>query len=437
MVNLKNINRFTVLNFLFCLFPVIIAFGNLFTNLHFVIIILLGSFIFKKQLLIVEKNYFNIFFYLFFFIIIIFSFINYFDFNSFYFIDNESKSKFFKSLFFLRYLLIFIILQKLIECNEFKIKYFYFIAASITLFLIIDIIFQAIFGFDIFGLKTDISYRRLSGFFGEEYIAGGFLQRFSLYLIFLFPFLSFKNKSKYTKIFFIITSLLVFSVIVLTNNRMPIFLFILSFCFFFLFYKKFRSIFYIPLLLFLFSFMIIFNFSTRIQNMTEQFQEQAIEIAEVFLNIEINSNSVVKSDYAKLYNSAIDVYKKKKLVGNGIKSFRSICFKNLEKLPPYRSCNNHPHNYYLEILISFGLIGFFLFILIFIISIKNFLSMYYKIPKYEYQNKLILLIPFILLLTELFPIRSSGAFFTTNNATIIFVLFSIVTNLKINHIKNS
>jgi len=93
------------------------------------------------------------------------------------------------------------------------------------------------------------------------------------------------------------------------------------------------------------------------------------------------------------------------------------------------SCNTHPHNYYLEILTDLGLIGFILFFTIFIIIIYNSL-----IKKYFFKSDLSfneLIIPFIFIfIPEIFPLRTSGSFFSTTNSTYIFLLISIIVTLS-------
>ena len=455
-LKLKHIDRFNLLNILYCIFPITIALGNLAINLNIFFIVILGLFTFKEKLFQIRKDNVSVLVALFFICIIISSFLNYYNFSNLTFNNNEyfynnarydfdAKMGIFKSLAFLRFFLIYFILTKLIEVDKFNIKIFFFMAAGISFFLIIDLMFQLIFHIDLFGNKYDKSIHRLSGFFGTEYIAGGFLQRFSLYLIFLFPFLWFKNKANLTKLFFFFVSLLVFFSILMTNNRMPLILFFLGFVFFTFFYKKFRKLSFYALVFLFFSFSIIYSFNSRINNFFNSYKNQAYDIVKVFtkrdeinnLDITLSSNS----NYAMLFNSAIDLSQKNKILGLGIKSFYFNCFKNLKVLvkmtkpSPSRSCNNHPHNYYLEILTTSGMLGLLLITLIFLMTIKKFLFRYNQINENEYHKKLILLVSFIVFITEIFPIRSSGAFFTTSTAILIFTLLAIVNNLKVSNIK--
>ena len=89
----------------------------------------------------------------------------------------------------------------------------------------------------------------------------------------------------------------------------------------------------------------------------------------------------------------------------------------------------HPHNYYLEILTDIGLIGLIISCLIFILTIYNSLIKNYFLKQIKSIN--IILVPFIFVfISEIFPLRTSGSFFTTSTATFIFLLISIIISLS-------
>lgn len=434
-LNFLNFDKIQIINILYYLFPITVALGNTAINTNILLIILLGLIIDRRKLFFFEKNSYNLIFSLFFISVLVTSFINCFDLINKEFYSEESKKNFYKSFFFLRFLLIYIILSNLILLKKFNIKYFFFIASIVSLFLGFDIIYEFIFYEDIFGFKTDPNSRRISGFFGSEYIAGGFLQRYSFYLIFLFPFLNIKKfKSQFSYIIFFSTFF--FVTILLTNNRMPLILFILGLWLFFLFFKKFRLILlYLSVLCFLIFTIFIFNHE-RSNIFFNNYLKQANQIILILLKPQyVESNKIIlDSDYAKLFNSSKDLIIENKIYGYGIKTFRENCFKNLEKLLPNRSCNNHPHNYYFDIIISLGFLGFLIFIVIIYLSLKNFFINYFANIKSSFDKKIIIIIPFIIFLIEIFPIRSSGAFFTTGNFY-IFILLAIINNLKLDKIK--
>ena len=66
--------------------------------------------------------------------------------------------------------------------------------------------------------------------------------------------------------------------------------------------------------------------------------------------------STGREGYVALYLTAFDLWKENKIFGNGIKSFWKDCIKLYEH-KNYRMCSNHPHNYYLEILVESGIVG--------------------------------------------------------------------------------
>ena len=88
----------------------------------------------------------------------------------------------------------------------------------------------------------------------------------------------------------------------------------------------------------------------------------------------------------------------------------------------------HPHNYFLEILTETGLIGFFLTLTIFSTVIYLTFIKKYFLKSSLNNNKII--VPFIFLfLVEIFPLKSTGSFFTTNNASFLFLIMSILIAL--------
>ena len=88
----------------------------------------------------------------------------------------------------------------------------------------------------------------------------------------------------------------------------------------------------------------------------------------------------------------------------------------------------HPHNYYLEILTETGLIGFAIISIFFVLTLyHSFFKKYFTVSKLRTNN---LITPFIFLfIIEIFPIKSTGSFFTTGNATYLFLILPILIGL--------
>ena len=88
----------------------------------------------------------------------------------------------------------------------------------------------------------------------------------------------------------------------------------------------------------------------------------------------------------------------------------------------------HPHNYYLEILTETGLVGFIIIVSVFLLILySTFIKKYFSRSSKYYDN---LIIPFIFLFfIEIFPIKSTGSFFTTGNTTYLFLIMGLLVGL--------
>ena len=107
-----------------------------------------------------------------------------------------------------------------------NLKYFFISCAICSLFVSVDIFIQLFFGKDIFGYEIIEGSRKLGGPFGEELIAGVYIQRFSLFTFFVLPI--FFNSEKLRKIIFLSLPILfiLFSIsLILAGNRMYLILF--------------------------------------------------------------------------------------------------------------------------------------------------------------------------------------------------------------------
>ena len=119
----------------------------------------------------------------------------------------------------------------------------------------------------------------------------------------------------------------------------------------------------------------------------------------------------------------------KPFLGGGIKSFRNNCV-NIIHLPN-RVCENHPHNFILEILNDTGLIGFTLiFFFVLYLLINNYRD--YRLEdseKFKVSNWIYLAI-IISIVMHFFPIKSSGSFFSTFNSSFVFLILGISLGLN-------
>ena len=428
----------SLINILFSLIPLSFIAGNLILNLNILLLIVsaitfYGKGIFKINFCFLDKMI--LIFFSFTLITGIFNNIN--NYN----LDNSSKDLLIiiKTLLYLRFLILYFILRYLIEKNIINFKIFFISSFFCAIFVSLDLMFQYLNGRDIFGYQG--IPRRLSGPFGDELIAGSYLQRFTVFSFFLFPLFSKINNPKYLYLIFLLLFSLFFISMVMAGNRMPILLFLLIISLaFFLVIKK-KKYFIIFLLIILINFLALYLISYKgDRSIYRHFGSFYLKIIE-FKYVIAPSTFIPKEDkdpstprpsgyiaypntYIKEFNSGYVTWLQNKYIGGGIKSFKKNC-----KETGFLNCSPHPHNYYLEILSELGLIGFLLLSIIFFKIIYSYFIKKYLISSSLNRDRLTM--PFILLfIAEIFPLKTSGSFFTTGNATYFFLILAITVALS-------
>ena len=417
-------------SYLLALLPISFIAGNLIINLNIVILIISALILFGKDIFLLKYFFLDKILILFFFLILITGFHNDISIG----IDHRDFSHFrgyfyttVKSILFLKYLLMYLVIKFLIEKEIIDIKYFFISCTFSSIFVCFDIIFQFINGKDIFGFETDLSTRKLGGPFGDELIAGSYIQRFSLFAFFSIPLFFKSNLNKFS--FILVPTLLIifFTGLILSGNRMPLVLFLLLLSLVIIFQSQTRK-FLLPFLTIIsIVFFLAFKFNNTVKINFLNFYDQLSKMGEI---VKSNNLSFQNSpQHFKEFQSFYGPWSSNKFIGGGIKNFRFYCHKEEYKINQSGFvCNMHPHNYYLEILTETGLIGFV------IISIFFTLTLYYSLfKKYFTVSRLSannLITPFIFLfITEIFPIKSTGSFFTTGNATYLFLILPILIGL--------
>jgi len=258
----------------------------------------------------------------------------------------------------------------------------------------------------------------LSGPFGDEWIAGSYLQRYSPFLFFLVPlFFNFKNKNIFKIYSALLIILVIFSALI-AGNRMPFFLILMIMTLIFIFEAKSRKYLLHFLVISSIVFFIVFKFKPSSYVHFNNFFVKSSKMISTILSGEKNFKDPVFNTHFKEFYSGYETWKESKIFGGGIKSFPQRCTKIVI------NCANHPHNYYLEILSELGLVGFFILIFIFGLVLYDTF-----VKKYFFKNVFLgnnVIIPFMyLFLAEIFPLKTSGSFFTTANATYFFLILAV------------
>ncbi len=400
---------------LFATFPVAIITGNFFINFYLLCIFLLFILnVFQTNNFIWLKNkHFKIllFFYLY---ICLNSFLNYLINPSF------GYDGLIRSLFFLKFIILFPAIPLLIDKREIIEKIFKF-WLLIIIIIIIDIFFEKYSGSNLLGFKSPDS-TRITSFFYNENVVGSFL--FSFGFITTAFFLKNKVSNKY-RIFFNFILILVFLSVLISGERSAFLKSALLFLLIFYFIeeeKLFIKKFYLFTLTIFFTLFLFFIFPNVLLKQTEFFKrilivENPKSISQKFENIK----------YFQHYDTAVQIFKNYKLNGIGNKNFRFEChnkkyFKENSKLS-FQRCSTHPHQIHFELLSEQGLIGYFIFIIFIISYFKKKLFSDFKEKNIFKITKNLYLIIFLI------PILPSGSLFSTFNG-LLFWFFLGLNNLK-------
>lgn len=436
------INKYNILNLLYCIFPLAFLLGSSIVNIEVVLIIIAGFILYKKEVFKFD-NLFVISTSVFFVYLIIITFIDLY--------PGFSSEYLSKSFLYLKNLLLLLVVSCSIKKGHFNYKYFLFSCLIITIFLSLDIIFQFYNGENIFGFESNIAHN--SGLFGKEKIAGGYILRF--FTLGIFSILLFLNKDNKTFSFlFTILTIIAIAGIIYSGNRMS---FLLFYVFMFLSAILIKKIRFQTILCALVGILILthsFSVNSYFKVRYVSFYQNAIsiiprvskELQKKYPILSLNKDSNFIADYLStgknkeykknllvqgsghtiIYISSFEVMKDNVVFGQGIKAFQRKCSSKLYL--PNRICERHPHNYYLEILIDTGIIGFILFMVMFYISLIN-KFFYFKNKKNRDLYYIFLMISLCIIL-EIFPLRSSGSFFSSVNSAYIFFLIGIFGGLR-------
>jgi O-antigen ligase len=423
-----NITIFKIVKLLFYSFPVILFFSSFFLNLYITLFTFLGIIAIYRLKIKFNLSLID-------YLILILFILNFIaTLNN---ISNLGYEKFIKSILNLRFFLLIWVVRNLLLNQIVNVKLLSIISLISSILLCLDIFLQHLIGYDIF--KFQPFDNRFNGFFEHEAIAGSYLQKFLLLSI-LVIFLS--NLKKITKAILIIFALNIIGLgVLLSFDRMPFFILLFSLFLIFIFLKNFRIIFMLNLIiiitLFFYSLKNYENLRNRYEHLNRDINFHKILNLSIikknfgtYIQNQKNTDFLSKEhlfygDYSKLFRAAYYVSLQNNFIGSGHKSFINECIKlRLANI----SCNNHPHNLYLEVLVNTGIIGLFILIIILkLISIK-IIKQFFKncLNKDQY---IILMLFSVYFIAEFFPLRTFGSIFTTFNGSIFWFFFGILTYL--------
>ena len=420
------------INFLFIIYPLIIFMPNVYLSMYMGIFLIVSMFLFYEQKIKIKFKFLD---WLLLFLLIsslISTLIN---------INILGNFLLIKSILDFKFLLLFLVIRKLIFYKLVNLKLLFLIIFICTICLSMDIFIQHINKKNIFGFEPFDG--RYNGFFEHEAIAGGYLQKFSVFALIYILTLNTKNKSA----LILLTIIIIGSGIILSLDRMPFIAFFFLIIVLLILVRNLRKTFFLGMvcLIFIFTFLftnyepvksrytglkneINFNkiFDDNKKNYTQKIDNNLLE------KLEININKILIGDYYRIYKSAFTLWAENNLlIGSGTRSFSKIC--NIKiKDNINLICTTHPHNMYLEIMFNQGIMGLFLF-LTFIISLIFILT---KGLLSKYKNNYTINFLFLsIVIVEFLPFRSYGSIFSNVNGSIFWYIMALCSS--INYIKNA
>jgi len=456
MINLKSdknqkTNETLLVQILFYTFPLWFIVGNLAVSINTLLFIVVSLFVIQRKQLTFRFNnsyWLLIAFFLYFFISTAIQYLSpgYLNERMQELNPSFESNPIIKSFVLLRFIILIFVIDTLFINKILNLKKLFLSSLLCTSFVSFDVMLQYITGFDLFGLKSTYTWN--SGPFGDERIASTYLKNFSFFSFFyIFTTCKNKNFSKPLFIFIIIFHLLA---ILLAGNRMPLVLFLFGCMLIIFFIRNLRIVMSLSLIIFISIFFLLIKNDKNFRHAYGVFFSDINIIKLVKINKDITSKqadekkaaeeyeatvprSVIflrHSGYNRVFHTAITMWKEQPLTGFGFKSFRIKCWdmltkdnaeRKITKRPQYIVCSNHAHNYYLELLSEAGIIGTTLMIIFFLILLKDCFN---YLKKYNQQKnpEINLLLPVIILFfLEIWPLKSTGSFFTTWGATFFWL----------------
>lgn len=403
MFNLKNNNYNNIYYyFIIFFFPISILIGNAAININIIVILMTGIYIvFQKKVFTYFSQKWFIFALIFWFVILISAFFSYYKIHSLTY-----------TITFLRFILLSLCTQVIFI--EKKLSGINFIKYLIILLFVvtIDTLIQKFFGKNIFLFEIigDGFNSRLTSFFKDEAVVGSYISKFIFIPIF---YLFFSDKSK--KIFnvkknflFYLILMISFLAIFFTGERMASLHFLLGlFILFFLMLIRKR----LSFKLLMFSLIVLISIFAFDKNIRERFLHSFDKRYGI-------GNGIINSPWGSHLKAANNMFKENAIFGTGPKTFRIFsCEKDYNK-GDKRACSTHPHNILAEILSETGIFGF-IFLLLFIFT-------FFKQNKLE--DKFFGFTVSLLIL--LWPLGTSGSFFSTFNGSFIWYILGLFSAFK-------
>jgi hypothetical protein len=366
-------------------------------------------------------------------------------------------NSFTRSITYIRFVIFLVVCKYWLLVNQKRIIFILYILAGCSLFVALDIVYQFFntkevlingnfffVGTDIFGYKSIPWGPRLQGPFGDSLIAGTYLRPFSIFFI-VFFLNKLKKKNSIYNIIFIFCVVFFNFVILITGDRSPYFMFILSIFILCIILREYWVKIFISILCcVIFTTIFLYeNPSYKKRYVADTFEalnfvrlNQEISIIKNNEKNNFDDNKINKFSsnykdyldfgYGHLYYSAIKIFLDKPFFGVGTKNYRLVCFQDKYNFPSKKGhelCSTHPHNFYLELLSETGLFGFFSFFSIFFIFFKKNLKF---IISYIGKNFIFFRSLLLINIVNLWPFVATGSIVTNRSSIYFWFSFALL-----------
>ena len=299
--------------------------------------------------------------------------------------------------------------------------------------VIIDIIFEIIFGFNTIGIKSIIP-GRIASFFGNELVVGSFFLSFAS--IYIATIAKFSKKNINLKLIFLIIFLISLSFLIGERSNFIKFFLISIFLLFFVIKLSFKIKIFSSLIIFCILFLSLNYFQDikyrfykqQIKNFQAETKElNKADSQNILIDTKNNIINFIKwTKYGAHYNAAYKIFLEHPYFGVGIKHFRNESIKEKYRNEEYKWTDErnttHPHQIHFEFLSETGLFGY-LFFIIFISA-----SLYLSIKNYLIHKNLFQLVTILYVLVSILPLLPSGSFFSTYSSSLFWLNYAIMVS---------
>ena len=313
----------------------------------------------------------------------------------------------------------FFIIETLRIFNKYNsnlIKRVFLIWSVIFIIVLLDCIFEIIFGFNTLGISTTLT-GRIASFFGEELVVGAFVHGFALFFI---GYLISQNSNNYILSFCICTIIIISFLIGERSNFLKLFFSITIFSIIGI-----KTNYYYKIL----TFVVFVSLALGIMNFNKDYKYRYFTQIQNLYQKDGLINYYKNSQYGAHHSTAIKIFYEFPLFGVGIKNFRHESYHRSVNLGHKIAVTTHPHQIHLEFLSELGIVGYILLMSFLFYTIFNGFLIY------RTKNDIAALSATLFIIATILPILPSGSFFTTYGATIFWINFSFICRHNYNYNK--